>query len=59
MFYLFFDAIVNGIVFFIPLSDSSLLIDRSATEFRILEYSKIMYAASLNNRYFPTNKTCR
>ena len=48
---LFFDTIVNGIVFFISFSDISLLIYRNRTDFYIL----ILYPAILLNLLMSSN----
>ena len=47
----FFDAMVNGIIFLVSLSDSSLLVSKSTTNFYIL----IFYPATLLNSLMSSN----
>ena len=50
-YFIIFDAIINGIVFLICLSDSLLLVYRNATNFSIL----IFYPAAFLNSYVHSN----
>ena len=50
-YFILFDAIVNGIVFFISLSDTLLLVYRNVTDFCIL----ILYPANLLNLFISSN----